>query len=752
MNKTGRYYAHSGETADYTTWQLLDDHLQRVGEMAGAFGEVFGCRELASVLGRLHDLGKYSADFDDRLHGGKRVDHATAGAKVAVEKWSRDKCQQALAKMIAFAIAGHHAGLANGIDEGKKRTTLKDRLALQFGREIPRLDEVWKEEIALPDALLLPVMKNQQDALGFSAAFLIRMLYSCLVDADYLDTRRFYQTRESVPPSSASLATLQHAFDAYLQRLGEKAAGKAARPIDRLRNRIQDEVKSKSDREPGLFSLTVPTGGGKTLTSMAFALRHARRHGMRRIIYVIPYTSIIEQNAQVFREAFGALGADAVLEHHSAFDDRQLPDEVTRDKLRHAAENWDMPVVVTTAVQFFDSLFADRSSKCRKLHNIAASVIIFDEAQMIPLPLLRPIIAAINELALNYRCSIVLCTATQPAIKETDGFYHGLKNVRELTDAPNRLFEQLRRTTVRAVGKKTDADLHALLAEHEQMLVIVNNRRHVRALYDDAKSLDGVYPLTTLMCAAHRRKVLDEVKTRLEQGNPCRLIATSLVECGVDISFPFLMREETGLDSIAQAAGRCNREGEYAAAQSEVWVFSAEGWRVPPALDALAATTRMVMRHHADILSPEAMSAYFQRVQRQMGEELDKHRILQAHRQAATTLDFPFQNIARDFCMIDDSYMVAVLIPYDGDAERLIETLRFAETIDARRMRALQSYLVQLPQSALDALDLAGRVAFIQRERFGEQFPVLIGLDLYDAHAGLSWEDPNFLANESLLC
>ncbi len=751
MNKTGRYYAHSRETADYTTWQLLDDHLQRVGEMAGAFGEVFGCRELASVLGRLHDLGKYSADFDDRLHGGKRVDHATAGAKVATEKWGQDPHQQILAKMLAFAIAGHHAGLANGIDDGENRTTLKDRLALQFERDIPRLDEVWRQEIALPDALPFPVMKNQQDAPGFSAAFLIRMLYSCLVDADYLDTRHFYQTRESAPPSP-SLETLQQAFDDYLQRLGEKAAENAARPIDRLRNRIQNEVKSKSDREPGLFSLTVPTGGGKTLTSMAFALRHARRHGMRRIIYVIPYTSIIEQNAQVFREAFGALGADAVLEHHSAFDDRKLPDEVTRDKLRHAAENWDMPVVVTTAVQFFESLFADRSSRCRKLHNIAASVVIFDEAQMIPLPLLRPIIAAINELALNYRCSIVLCTATQPAIKETDGFYHGLKNVRELTDAPNRLFEQLRRTTVCAVGKKTDADLHALLAEHEQMLVILNNRRHVRALYDDAKSLDGVYPLSTLMCAAHRRKVLDEVKTRLEQGNPCRLIATSLVECGVDVSFPFLMREETGLDSIAQAAGRCNREGEYEAAQSEVWVFSSGGWRAPPALDALAATTRMVMRHHAEILSPEAMSAYFQRVQQQMGEELDKHQILQSHRRAKTTLDFPFQNIARDFRMIDDSYMVALLIPYDGDAESLIERLRFAETIDARRMRALQSYLVQLPQSALDALDLAGRVEFIQRERFGEQFPVLIGLDLYDVGAGLSWEDPNFLANESLLC
>ena len=751
MNETGRYYAHSRETTDYSSWQLLDDHLNRVGEMAGAFGEIFGCSALATMLGRLHDLGKYSQRFDARLHGGKRVDHSTAGAKVAMERWSRDPHQQAFAKMLAFAIAGHHAGLANGSDEGRGRATLKDRLALEFGSDIPKLDEVWRREIALPEALVFPKkMKNQQEVPGFSSAFLIRMLYSCLVDADYLDTQHFYQAREN-PPSAPSLDALRHAFTGYLKRLVAADGEKAALPINRLRSRIQHEVKSKADQAPGLFSLFVPTGGGKTLTSMAFALDHACHHGMRRIIYVIPYTSIIEQNAQVFRDAFAALGDDAVLEHHSTFDDSALKDAATRDKLHHAAENWDMPVVVTTAVQFFESLFADRSSKCRKLHNITGSVIILDEAQMIPLALLRPILAAINELALNYQCSVVSCTATQPAIKETDGFYHGLRNVRELADNPEELFKQLQRTTVRAVDTKTDADLQALLAEHEQMLLILNNRRHVRALYDAVKSLDGVYPLTTLMCAAHRRKVLDQVKARLQRGEPCRLIATSLVECGVDVSFPFLMREEAGLDSIAQAAGRCNREGEYDAVESEVWVFRAEGWAVPPALDALAKMTREVLRKYEDVLSPKAMTAYFQATHRHKGEELDKHRILQAHRRAASSLDFAFQDIARDFRMID-SDTVALLIPYDRVAERQIETLRFAETIGSQRMRALQSYLVQVPPKALNVLSDADRIEFIQEARFGTQFPALIGLDLYDACAGLAWERPDFLASDSLIC
>lgn len=751
MNKTGLYYAHSRETADYSSWQLLADHLHSVGEMAGAFGAVFGCRELATVLGRLHDLGKYSQRFDARLHGGKRVDHSSAGAKIAMERWARDPHQQKFAKMLAFAIAGHHAGLANGSDEGRGRATLKDRLALEFGSDIPQLDEVWRREIDLPEALAFPKqMKNQQDVQGFSFAFLIRMLYSCLVDADYLDTRNFYQARENLP-SAPSLNELQHTFTGYLRQLAAVSGEQAAAPINRLRNRIQQEAKNKADLAPGLFTLFVPTGGGKTLTSMAFALDHACCHDMRRIIYVIPYTSIIEQNAQVFRNAFAALGDAAVLEHHSAFDDSSLKDTATRDKLHHAAENWDMPVVVTTAVQFFESLFADRASKCRKLHNIAGSVIILDEAQMIPSALLRPILAAINELALNYRCSVVLCTATQPAIKETDDFYHGLRNVRELADNPEELFQQLHRTTIRAVGTKTDADLQALLAENQQMLLILNNRRHVRALYDEVRSLEGVYALTTLMCAAHRRKVLDQVRTRLHQGKPCRLIATSLVECGVDVSFPFLMREQAGLDSIAQAAGRCNREGKYDATASEVWVFGAEGWRSPPALDALAGATRAVLRKHADALSPEAMRAYFHEVYRHKGEELDKHRILETHRQAASTLDFAFQNIAHAFRMID-SGTIALLIAYDHFAEKQIEALRFAETIGARRMRALQPYLVQIPLKALNVLNDAGRIEFIQETRFGTQFPALIGLDLYDACAGFSWEQPDFLASDSLIC
>ena len=339
---------------------------------------------------------------------------------------------------------------------------------------------------------------------------------------------------------------------------------------------------------------------------MAFALEHAKRHGMRRVIYVIPFTSIIEQNAAEFRKAFGELGEQAVLEHHSTFDDGKLQNEATKDKLRLASENWDALIVVTTAVQFFESLFTDRSSRCRKLHNIAGSVIILDEAQMLPLNLLLPIMQAIKELAQNYHCSVVMCTATQPAVQAENGFYRGFENVREIAPKPTALFDKLRRTTVQHIGTQTDADLLAKLCEHPQMLIIVNNRRHARSLYDQAKHLDGTFHLTTLMCAKHRSQKLDEIRGRLKNGEPCRVIATSLIEAGVDVDFPLVMRAEAGLDSIAQAAGRCNREGKRPSENSFVWIFTPEDkWKAPPELAAQAAVMRLTADSFSDNLIPQ---------------------------------------------------------------------------------------------------------------------------------------------------
>ena len=754
------YYAHSAQDElsnllPYEHWQTLQSHSVNVGEMASEFAQVFGAQEIACQTGQLHDLGKYSEAFNHRLHGGPSVDHATAGAKIAVERWGN-----VLGKLMAFCIAGHHAGLANGNGEGDNRHTLKDRLALQFGADIPALDNLWQQEIKLPETLSAPPLKADAHHPFFSYAFFTRMLYSCLVDADYLDTEAFYLNLENNAVERGGypdLNALQRNFNQFInyfrrriaQAPEQTEAEKRNAALNRLRSEILDHAVEQAAQPQGLFTLTVPTGGGKTFTSMSFALEHAKRHGMRRVIYVIPFTSIIEQNAAEFRKAFGELGEQAVLEHHSTFDDGKLQNEATKDKLRLASENWDVPIVVTTAVQFFESLFADRSSRCRKLHNIAGSVIILDEAQMLPLNLLLPIMQAIKELSQNYRCSVVMCTATQPAVQAENGFYRGFENVREIAPKPTALFDKLRRTTVQHIGKQTDADLLAKLGEHPQMLVIVNNRRHARSLYDQAKHLEGTFHLTTLMCAKHRSQKLDEIRGRLKSGEPCRVIATSLIEAGVDVDFPLVMRAEAGLDSVAQAAGRCNREGKRPSENSFVWIFTPEEqWKAPPELAAQAAVMRLTADSFSDdLLSTQAVAAYFAELYQLKGSELDNKKILKMHNDTGQSLDFPFQTIADKFRMIE-SHMQPLIIPFDGEAENLISSLHHADHIGGL-LRKLQLYTVQIPKNALAALYKAGRIEPINEKNFGKQFYTLIGLDLYDDVAGLSWEDNVFIKAEN---
>ena len=720
------YYAHSaqdklGNLLPYEHWQTLQSHSVNVGEMAEDFARVFGAQEIAYQTGKLHDLGKYSEPFNQRLHGGPSVDHATAGAKIAVERWGN-----VIGKLMAFCIAGHHAGLANGNGEGDNRRTLKQRLALQFGADIPALDNFWQQEIKLPQNLSAPPLKADAHHPFFSYAFFTRMLYSCLVDADYLDTQAFYlnlENKASERGGYPDLNALQHNFNQFIndfrrciaQAPEQTEAEKRNAALNRLRGEILDHAVEQATQAQGLFTLTVPTGGGKTFTSMAFALEHAKQHGMRRVIYVIPFTSIIEQNAAEFRKAFGELGEQAVLEHHSTFDDGKLQNEATKDKLRLASENWDAPIVVTTAVQFFESLFADRSSRCRKLHNIAGSVIILDEAQMLPLNLLLPIMQAIKELAQNYHCSVVMCTATQPAVQAENGFYRGFENVREIAPKPTALFDKLRRTTVQHIGTQTDADLLAKLAEHPQMLVIVNNRRHARSLYDQAKHFDGTFYLTTLMCAKHRSQKLDEIRGRLKKGKPCRVIATSLIEAGVDVDFLLVMRAEAGLDSVAQAA---------------VMRLTADSFS-------------------DDLLSTQAVTAYFAELYQLKGSELDNKKILKMHNDTGQSLDFPFQTIADRFRMIE-SHMQTLIIPFDGEAENFISSLHHDDHIGGL-LRKLQPYTVQIPEKALAALYKVGRIEPINEKNFGKQFYTLIGLDLYDDVAGLSWEDTNFIREENLI-
>lgn len=742
---TTTFFAHSSGDGDRSRWQPLADHLKNAGELAATRAAIFGGDAAARLQGELHDLGKYTEAFQRRLAGDAHsVDHSTWGAKVVAERYGQ------IGQLLAYGIAGHHAGLANGQGEGA-RTPLVSRLV---GTDLMPLDPAWEREISLPPKLKLPSLVAHPQRKQFQHSFFTRMLFSCLVDADFIDTEAYYlglkgdtSARTGTCPS---LDALRMQLDAYLQAL---PSGGGVNPV---RARILGHARGMAKYDQGLFSLTVPTGGGKTLASLAFALDHAIHHRLRRVIFVIPFTSIVEQNAAVFRRALGALGEAAVLEHHSAFVEqpptRGDPEKYQAgQKLRLAMENWDAPIVVTTAVQFFESLFAARPSQCRKLHNIAGSVVVLDETQTLPLKLIRPCVAAIDELARNYRASVVLCTATQPAL-EAPRFAGGLENVRELAPEPPRLYLELERVRVRHIGILDDETLAGHLRSREQVLCIVNNRRHARAVYQAMQDLDGARHLTTLMCARHRSEVLAEVRQLLQNGQPCRLVATSLIEAGVDVDFPTVLRAEAGLDSIAQAAGRCNREGRRTRDASEVLVFTTanDDWAPPPELRQFAQAAREVLRHHSDDpLSPATIRQYFELLYWQQGDEqLDKFGLLPLLKSSQID-SLPMETLAEKFRMIDDT-QVPVIIPYDSKARKELDSLRFAEGC-VGIARALQPYTVQIPQRACAALRQAGAVQPVGGEKWEEQFLELINTSLYSRTFGIHWENPAYMPPDQMI-
>lgn len=748
------FFAHSLPDKPPIYWQPLAEHSINVGHMAGEFASVFGAREMGKASGYLHDLGKYTLPFQERLRGSPlRVDHSTWGAHIALERYG------AIGYVLAYGIAGHHAGLANGMGEGV-RTALDERLKA----DLPKLLDVWKADIALPAPSALPPRgyrpyseagHKDNRRQSFQLAFLSRMLFSCLVDADFIDTERFYKNAEKQPDHRSAgtpppeLPVLKEQLDRYLQSLPTDGE------VNLMRAHILKHVRTQADQDTRLFSLTVPTGGGKTLASLAFALDHAIRNGLRRVIFVIPFTSIVEQNAAVFRKALGSLGDAAVLEHHSAFVQQTLPRDdpekyQAAKKLQLAMENWDAPIIVTTAVQFFESLFAARPSQCRKLHNIAGSVVIVDEAQTMPLRLLRPCVAAVDELARNYRTSVVLCTATQPAL-QIDQFDGGL-DMRELAPNPPLLYEQLRRVRVQHVGTWSDDELAAQMRSREQVLCIVNNRRHARAVYQAMAELPGARHLSTLMCAKHRREVLDDVRQMLKQGLPCRLVSTSLIEAGVDLDLPTVLRAEAGLDSIAQAAGRCNREGKRSITASEVLVFANanEDWAPPQELKQYAQVAREVLRYFRDDpLSPNAIRDYFEKLYWHKGSDKLDEPNLMGQLSSARFDSLPLETLATQFRMID-SVQMPVIIPFDDAARKALRDLEHAEGC-GKLARDLQPYLVQLPQRGFDALYKAGAIAAVAPTKWGEQFMVLANEGLYDSRYGLSWDNPSFIPISSLL-
>lgn len=748
------YFAHSFPDQPTDEWQSLRDHLLGVSKLAGRFGACFGAERAAALSGLLHDLGKYSLAFQARLSGGQAVDHATAGAKEIIALGPASLLDKITAELIAYAIAGHHTGLPDKIGS---EASLEDRLK----KSIEPLDDVWRSEIA-PDASgiwpNLDIEKNEAAKAAFQLAFLGRMIFSCLIDADRQDTEAFCAKHEGWKPDrnwprlTEIIEDLIGRFDGYM---ANKRASAPDTAVNRLRGEILEHVRGQASKPTGLFTLTVPTGGGKTLASLAFALDHARAHGLERIVYAIPFTSVVDQTVSVFRDV---LGREFILEHHSAIEEEKIkhndvgaPKE--KNKLRLAMEDWAAPIVVTTNVQLFESLFAARPSRCRKLHNLARSVIVLDEAQTVPLPYLRPCMAVLGELARNYGSSIILCTATQPALDERHFKSDGLKlEGRELAPDPPGLTQALKRVRIMFGGEMNDDALVDALAAQEQGLAIVNSRGHALSLYRKVKDagLTGVIHLTTRQYAAHRRAILADIRERLKRDESCRLIATSLVEAGVDLDFPCVWRAKAGLDQIAQAAGRCNREGSRPVEESIVTVFKAPDNLPPREIDQLAGDFDRMADKHTDLLSPEAIEDYFREVYWRKGDGLDAKRIMEDFALSGGDTSFAYRCVSEKFRMIE-SGLSPIIVPRDQAAREALERLYFEGVSPGGVARDLQSYIVQVPPKARLRLIAARHVQFENEKVFGDQFAVLRTDRLYKDDVGLLWDDAEYLESESLI-
>lgn len=708
------FYAHVNEKG---AKQTVQEHVENVARITREFTNKFGAKETGTVCGQLHDIGKCSTEFQYRLlQNGPRIDHATAGAKEVSKIFGK-----LYERILGYIICGHHSGLP---DFGSNESGLLQRL----NKDIPKYyaDDIIEKVKVSTKVLATEIPKNIARNKGFAIGFFIRMIYSSLVDADFLDTEEFNDCKhETQRGNYKSFEELEIYFNKYMKK---KNVDSKKSSINIYRKQIYDNCIEAAMQKTNLFTLTVPTGGGKTLSSMGFALNHLKYNNLERIICVIPYTSIIEQNANVYKSIFGQ---DTVLEHHSNFDFSEVIDTEnikTLEKLKYASENWDVPIIVTTNVQFFESLFANKSSRCRKLHNITNSIVIIDEAQMMPTKFLTPTIAALKELVNNYNTSVVLTTATKPKfpseILEDTGV--------EIIKNPDELYNALKRTKVEYINELSDEGLVTMIEELDKVLIIVNTRNHAQNIYDrlDKSEKDCLFHLSAKMCPEHRNVILSKIKHRLKSGEKCKVISTQLIECGVDISFPFVYRSLTGIDSIAQSAGRCNREGELDI--GKVYVFkSTEAYGKSVMYQSRTAECgRQVLERYEDPLSLESISKYFDLLYDMERDKLDSKNIMDNFDEKASNLDFAFATTARDYKLIEEGE--SLIIPYNNEACNLIKGLKYSEFPNSF-MRKLQKYTINIHCNQLEKLQEEGGITIIN-DRF---FVLSTKEGFYDENTGL---------------
>ena len=691
------YYAHTLEGEKEEKWQTVKAHAEAVAKLVKKLSTEWCTAEYAENLGLLHDVGKYQADFQRRLHGEKiSVEHSIAGAKKWIEmKWPESG---------AYCIAGHHSGLPDvgNQTDSEDEPTLLGRIKREQQDFSACEDELPLAEInAFPARDAVRMNGGSADDIKKEYAFWTRIMFSCLTDADYLDTETFCGGRKErgVPADFEACLKL---INRHISKFKADTPVKCAREV--LRSQVMSHVRESAD----VYLINMPTGSGKTLTSMQFALERAVRSQKKHIIYVIPYTSIIEQNAKVFKDIFGA---ENVLEHHCNFDYESVKDVNQRERLKRTAENWDASIIVTTNVQFFESVYGNRSSELRKLHNIADSILVFDEAHMLPSLFFQPCLEAVRILTQRYHCEAVFMTATMPDFHTwMSEFGCGGAKTLDLTEDKS-CFPVFERCKIESRGQLSSEKLAGLAAEAENSLIVVNSRKAARRIY---QLLPGKkYHLSTYMTHDDRSRVITEVKDSLIRREHFCLVSTSLIEAGVDLDFDLVFRELAGLDNLLQTAGRCNREGKKRNCKTYAFEFEEEDLR-PKSSEFIIKQSfcREALQKYGDAASPEAIEFYFNRLYAYTLDSMKSMDFKTAFSPASCGIDgfgFNYAQYARDFRLIDENTQPLVIVT-EENREIVMPLLEAAAYGGTTAVRQLQKYSISLRPYEFEELDRAGVV------------------------------------------
>ena len=706
-------YAHSKVGVPVEDWHKLTEHLNGVSTLSQAFSDKFGSGFIGKCLGKGHDIGKAKkAFFSYLLHENGLFNHPdyqyyTGNSPHSAEGAAliKEQVPGVLGALMSLIVAGHHSGLSN-----TENISLPESIS----------QEVIDFGLSCIGDLKPPKLITDKKRYGFQVSFFGRMLFSCLVDADYLDTERFY--RLEYDDIRGSYSDLPEIRDYFLKALEVFSATAPKTQVNTYRKNLLEACTDFSSGAPGFYALNSPTGGGKTLSSMAFALNHAVTHGKERIICAIPYTSIIEQTAEMYRRF---MPKNSVLEHHASFD-------FSNDlKSRLSSENWDVPVVVTTTVQLFDSLFANKSSKCRKLHNLCNSVLILDEVQALPVKNLLPCITALKELVLNYGVTVLLCSATQPAFFQRPGFKDGIPDVTEIRVDGSGSEKLTKRTSVVVdEDPKTVQDLSEVVCNHVQILMVCNTKSDAREVFKACGGLPNTYHLSASMCPKHRSSVLKTIKDNLKSGLPCRVVSTQVVEAGVDLDFPVVWRCLSGIDSIVQAAGRCNREGKLDKGSVTVYRLKKKTLR-GDLLQREDATEIVLPNHLKDLCSEAAIFDFFKEYYTANRGKMDQHAIVYRDNDARTAGHFFYEDEAK-FRFIDD-ITSPIIVLYDNEAKKLKEDLDKTNNVKYV-LRRLQAYTVSVYDTVLDKLKASGGITEVK-----EGIYFLTKESLYDCNVGLDF-------------